>query len=66
MASQVRRTSGLTPLPSAPSGLVALAEQRSEARATHDFEEADRLRGEIEEQGWEVRDVADGFELVPK
>src|SRR5207253_8750954 len=50
----------------APTGLVALAEQRQEARASRDFDEADRLRGEIEDQGWEVRDVADGFELVPK
>ena len=50
----------------APAGLVALAEQRQEARASRDFDEADRLRGEIEDQGWEVRDVADGFELVPK
>jgi cysteinyl-tRNA synthetase len=57
---------GLAEAASAPAGLVALAEQRSEARASHDFEEADRLRGEIEERGWEVRDVADGFELVPK
>jgi cysteinyl-tRNA synthetase len=50
----------------APADLVTLAEQRKEARASRDFEEADRLRGEIEAQGWEVRDVADGFELVPK
>ena len=50
----------------APADIVALAEQRKEARASRDFEEADRLRREIEAQGWEVRDVADGFELVPK
>jgi len=50
----------------APAELVALAERRQEARAGRDFDEADRLRGEIEDQGWEVRDVADGFELVPK
>jgi len=50
----------------APAGLVALAEKRKEARASRDFDEADRLRGEIEDQGWEVRDVAEGFELVPK
>jgi cysteinyl-tRNA synthetase len=50
----------------APADLVALAERRQEARASRDFEAADRLRGEIEDQGWEVRDVADGFELVPK
>jgi cysteinyl-tRNA synthetase len=51
---------------SAPDTLVALAEKRKEARESSDFDEADRLRGEIEQQGWEVRDVADGFELVPK
>jgi cysteinyl-tRNA synthetase len=51
---------------SAPEGLVALAEKRQEARANVDFDEADRLRGEIEDQGWEVRDVDGGFELVPK
>jgi len=51
---------------SAPESRVALAEKRQETRANGDFDEADRLRGEIEDQGWEVRDVADGFELVPK
>ena len=50
----------------APAELVELAERRQEARAGRDFDEADRLRGEIEGQGWEVRDVPDGFELVPK
>jgi cysteinyl-tRNA synthetase len=49
-----------------PPVLVALAERREAARASRDFEEADRLREEIEQQGWEVRDVPDGFELVPK
>jgi cysteinyl-tRNA synthetase len=51
---------------SAPESLVALAEKRQETRANGDFDEADRLRGEIEDQGWEVRDVDGGFELVPK
>jgi len=50
----------------APAELVELAERRQEARAGRDFDEADRLRVEIEDQGWEVRDVPDGFELVPK
>jgi cysteinyl-tRNA synthetase len=50
----------------APAEVVALAEQRAEARAGGDFAEADRLRGEIEAAGWEVRDVAGGFELVPR
>jgi cysteinyl-tRNA synthetase len=48
----------------APSEIVELAELRERARAAKDFAEADRLRGEISAAGWEVRDVADGFQLV--
>ena len=50
----------------APPEIVELAELRRAARAARDFEEADRLRAEIEAAGWEARDVADGFQLVPK
>jgi cysteinyl-tRNA synthetase len=50
----------------APADLVALAERRQAARAAKDFGESDRLRDEIAAAGWEVRDVADGFQLVPK
>jgi cysteinyl-tRNA synthetase len=50
----------------APSELVRLAEQRQLARAERDFDEADRLRAEIDAAGWEVRDVADGYQLVRK
>ena len=50
----------------APSEVVELAERRQQARATRDFDEADRLRAEIEAAGWEARDVAEGFQLVPK
>jgi cysteinyl-tRNA synthetase len=50
----------------APAEVVELAERRRAARAARDFEEADRLRAEIEAAGWEARDVADGFQLVPK
>jgi cysteinyl-tRNA synthetase len=50
----------------APPEIVELAQRRREARAARDFDEADRLRGEIEAAGWEARDVADGFQLVPK
>ena len=48
----------------APPELVELAEQRLRARAERAFAEADRLRDEIAAAGWEVRDVADGFQLV--
>ena len=50
----------------APAALVALAEHRQGARASRDFAEADRLRDEIAAAGWDVRDVPDGFELVPR
>jgi len=49
-----------------PAELRALAERRREARARGDFDEADRLRTEIEAQGWEVRDAAEGFVLVER
>jgi cysteinyl-tRNA synthetase len=50
----------------APPEVVELAERRRHARAARDFDEADRLREEIEAAGWEARDVPDGFQLVPK
>jgi cysteinyl-tRNA synthetase len=52
----------------APVELDELAQRRATARAGGDFDEADRLRQEIEAQGWEVRDVAgdSGYRLVPK
>jgi cysteinyl-tRNA synthetase len=52
----------------APAELDELAQRRATARAGGDFDEADRLRREIEAEGWEVRDVAgdSGYRLVPK
>jgi len=55
----------LAELPEAPADVVALAEERLRARAERRFEDADRLRAEIEAAGWEVRDSDDGFQLVP-
>ena len=53
---------------SAPRELEELARRRAEARGRRDFDEGDRLRGEIEAAGWEVRDMdaEPGFQLVPK
>jgi cysteinyl-tRNA synthetase len=50
----------------APAEIVELAERRFAARSAKDFAEADRLRDEIADAGWIVRDVADGFQLVPR
>jgi cysteinyl-tRNA synthetase len=50
----------------APPEVIELAERRQRARADRDFAHADQLRAEIEAAGWEARDVADGYQLVPK
>jgi cysteinyl-tRNA synthetase len=50
----------------APGEIAELAEARQTAREAKDFAAADRLRAEIDAAGWEVRDVADGFQLVRK
>jgi cysteinyl-tRNA synthetase len=58
---------GIRPLQvEAPDAVRDLAEARQTARGERNFGEADRLREEIEAQGWEVRDVADGYQLVPR
>lgn len=56
----------LAPLAAAPERVRDLAAAREQARATRDFAAADRLRDEIAALGWEVRDGAGGFELLPR
>jgi cysteinyl-tRNA synthetase len=48
-----------------PPEVVALAQERLDARARRDFAASDRLRDQIAGLGWEVRDGAAGFELYP-
>jgi cysteinyl-tRNA synthetase len=48
----------------APTDVVELRDERERARAARDFEQADRLREQIRELGWEVRDGPDGPELL--
>jgi cysteinyl-tRNA synthetase len=68
----LRRALGLFGLESlaeqeeAPPEVVELAERRHGARRAGDFEEADRLRADIEGAGWEARDEPDGYRLVPR
>ena len=47
-----------------PPEAVELVERRQVAREDRNFEEADRLRGELERVGWEVRDEPGGHRLV--
>jgi len=44
---------------------VALLESRQQARGARDFEQADRLREQLRERGWEIRDSPEGPELIP-
>jgi cysteinyl-tRNA synthetase len=47
-----------------PEAVLDAAHERSRARAARDFDTADRLRGEIEAAGWEMRDEPGGYRLV--
>ena len=46
-----------------PDSIRQLAQERLDARAARDFAKADALRQEILQAGYEVLDVADGFEF---
>jgi cysteinyl-tRNA synthetase len=48
----------------APEELQRLAAERDEARAARDFERADRIRDELADSGWEIRDTPEGARLV--
>jgi cysteinyl-tRNA synthetase len=48
----------------APEELRRLAAEREEARAARDFERADRIRDELADSGWEIRDTPEGARLV--
>jgi cysteinyl-tRNA synthetase len=47
-----------------PPGALQLLDQRDRARMQRDWALADRLRGELRELGWEIRDSPDGSSLV--
>jgi cysteinyl-tRNA synthetase len=64
MLSVLGLESLLEPEEGPPPEALALADQRTAARATKRWDEADRLRDELRELGWEVRDGPQGPELV--
>lgn len=47
-----------------PPEVEELARRRQEARTAHRWQEADALRDELRERGWEVRDNDTGYELA--
>jgi len=48
-----------------PEEVIRLGRERADARAARDWARADRLREEIAQLGWSVRDGAQGPEFVP-
>jgi cysteinyl-tRNA synthetase len=65
-ALEIFGLSSLSERMQAPADVQRLALERDAARTAREFERADRLRRAIAAQGWDVRDVPGGFELVPK
>ena len=49
--------------PAIPADLAALAEARAAARRNRDWAEADRLRAQLHDAGWEMEDRAEGYSL---
>lgn len=50
----------------APEEIVALAQQRWDAKQAKDWDKADELRDALLAEGWVVKDGKDSFELKPK
>ena len=48
-----------------PDDVVRMAAERHESRLAKDYAAADRLRDEIVARGYEVRDAAGGYKVVP-
>lgn len=49
-----------------PPEIEALAEERLQARKNKDWAESDRLRDEISNRGYAIKDTKDGYELTRK
>ena len=49
---------------SVPDEILALAEQRKQAKADKNYALADQIRAELLDQWWEIKDTKDGFELI--
>jgi cysteinyl-tRNA synthetase len=49
-----------------PADILTLAKKRDEARAKKDFAESDRLRDELQNLGYEVRDSKEGTQVKKK
>jgi cysteinyl-tRNA synthetase len=67
-AFEVFGLSSLAEFEAVPTGVEELAKRRHELRAAKQFAEADAIRDEIAEVGWQVQDIPDppGYLLFPR
>ena len=49
-----------------PQEILELGEKRRQAKESKNFEESDKIRAEIESQGFEIRDTGDTFLIFKK
>ena len=49
-----------------PDAILALAQERWEAKKAKDFERADALRDQLLKEGWIIKDTTDGFKVEMK
>jgi len=47
-----------------PTAIIELAESRLNAKRNRNWEEADRIRGLISEQGYQIKDTKEGYEIT--
>ena len=52
--------------PDIPSEIIALADQRWQAKQARDWPAADALRQQLETQGWLIKDAKDSYQILPK
>jgi cysteinyl-tRNA synthetase len=48
-----------------PESIKALAEERWQSKQNKDWDKADALRIQLQEDGWQVLDRKDGYDLIP-
>jgi len=46
-----------------PQEIIDLAQQRKQAKAQKEYAKADELRKQMEEKGYKIEDVKDGYKL---
>ncbi|MEZ4861291.1 MAG: hypothetical protein R3C14_08290 [Caldilineaceae bacterium] len=52
--------------PEAPAAILALVEERTQARTARDWSKADQIRDQLAELGWQVNDTPDGATVSPR